>query len=321
MAGITQTVERLERKQAAMAQDLEALRSSADAALAGVNELRSLVGPRFDEIEVKLRPMFPFDTERWAIRVRDGYVLVPQAEPALALMVANATSAGLEAGTRRVMKALIAPGMGVVDVGANIGLLTLAAASAAGPSGRVFAFEPEERPRTCLADTLRMNGLSWVELRSEAVGRQPGRLAFHISPIIGHSSLYELPQAEQAGQREVQVDVIDLDRAIPEGVAIDVVKIDVEGAELDVLAGMSRILSQNRDIAIIAEFGPSHLARVGTTPQAWFAAFAAAGFNPLAIDESTGVCRPTSPAELQELESINLAFVRPGGAAAAKLAS
>lgn len=309
----------IETRQAGHAAALAQLEAQLLAGHRDVRSLLSIVGPRFDELEIKVRPLITFDAESYAVRLADGYAMVPRDEPSFALQVVNAPSGGLESGTRRVLQALALPGMTVADVGANVGLLTLALARATGPGGRVFAFEPEPRPLRQLEKTIALNGLSWVATRAVAAGARRGRATFHMSPIIGHSSLYELPAAEQAGERTLEVEVWPLDEAIPLGTPLDVVKIDVEGAELDVLAGMAGRLQANRDIALVAEFGPSHLERIGIAPRTWWDAFKAHGFTAFEIEEPTGLCRPIALKAALARESVNLAFVRKGGAAQARL--
>jgi FkbM family methyltransferase len=275
-----------------------------------LSRLPGLFGPRFDELEIKARPLIAYDAESTAIRMRDGYVMAPSNLPTFVTMLANATSRGLEPGTGDVLRRLVQPGMVVADVGANIGLLTLVLAWAAGPGGQVIAFEPEAIPRSNLEKMKHLNGLSWVEVRDQAVGAEAGQLTFHVSDIIGHSSLYALPEAEEA--RTIQVEVVRLDDVAP-AKRMDVVKIDVEGAELDVLAGMSGLIAKNKDLAIVAEFGPEHLTRVGQTPAQWFKAFADAGFKAYIIDEATGAAEPTSAKAAAKVVSANIAFVRAGG--------
>lgn len=287
-----------------------------DRTLDELARLPGVFGPRFDELEIKQRPLIAYDDESMAIRMRDGYVLAPRALPTFVTMLANATSKGLEPGTGDVLRRLVQPGMVVADVGANIGLLTLLLAWAAGPGGKVIAFEPEAVPRANLEKMKHLNGLAWVEVRDQAVGEKPGRLTFHVSDIIGHSSLYALPEAEEA--RTVEVEVVRLDDVAPRG-RMDVVKIDVEGAELDVLAGMKGLIARNPDLAIVAEFGPEHLKRVGQTPVQWFKAFADVGFKAYMIDEATSACAPTSAKAAAKVVSANIAFVRAGGDAERRL--
>jgi len=285
-------------------------------ALDDLARLPGLFGPRFDELEIKARPLIHYDAESTAIRMRDGYILAPTALPTFVTMLANATSRGLEPGTGDVLRRLVQPGMVVADVGANIGMLTLVMAWAAGPGGRVISFEPEAVPRSNLEKMRHLNGLSWVEVRDQAVGAQAGQLTFHVSDIIGHSSLYALPETE--GSREIQVEVVRLDAVAP-AQRMDVVKIDVEGAELDVLAGMSGLIAKNKDLAIVAEFGPEHLKRVGQTPAQWFKAFTDAGFKAYMIDEATGAVQPTNAKAAAKVVSANIAFVRAGGDAEKRL--
>lgn len=287
-----------------------------DQAYGELTALPALFGPRFDELEIKQRPLIHYDAESTAIRMRDGYVMAPTALPTFVTMLANATSKGLEPGTSDVLRRLVQPGMVVADVGANIGLLTLVMAWAAGPAGKVIAFEPEAVPRSNLEKMKHLNGLSWVEVRDQAVGEKAGQLTFHVSDIIGHSSLYALPETE--GSREIQVEVVRLDDVAP-AKRMDVVKIDVEGAELDVLAGMKGVIAKNPDLAIVAEFGPEHLKRVGQTPAQWFKAFADAGFKAYIIDEATSAAEPTSAKAAAKVVSANIAFVRAGGDAEKRL--
>jgi FkbM family methyltransferase len=299
-----------------MTAQLAHVQSRGDQAYDDLARLPGLFGPRFDELEIKARPLIHYDADSTAIRMRDGYVLAPTALPTFVTMLANATSRGLEPGTGDVLRRLVQPGMVVADVGANIGLLTLVLAWSTGPTGKVFAFEPEAVPRSNLEKMKHLNGLAWVEVRDQAVGETPGRLTFHVSDIIGHSSLYALPEAEAA--RTVEVEVVRLDDVAPKG-RMDVVKIDVEGAELDVLAGMKGLIGKNPDLAIVAEFGPEHLKRVGQTPAQWFKAFADAGFKAYIIDEATGAAEPTSAKAAAKVVSANIAFVRAGGDAEKRL--
>ena len=72
---------------------------------------------------------------------------------------------------------------------------------------------------------------------------------------------------------------------------VDVIKIDVEGAELAVLEGMTRVMAENPELSIIAEFGPSHLRMADVEPGEWLSAFQNRGFDPFVIDELSGECR------------------------------
>lgn len=317
--GLALRLDDLERRQGAQGEALKRLQTVAGHQTDQLDTAIGILGPRFDELEIKARPLIPFDQDSWAVRVADGYLMLPRAEAVFTVMVANAGSGGLEPGVRRVLQALLPPGGRAADVGANVGLLTLAMARAVGPGGRVWAFEPEARSRRQLEKTLHLNGLAQVALSEAAVSAEAGRLTFHESPVIGHSSLYALPDVEEAAATLVEVPVVRLDDVVPEDERLDLVKIDVEGAELDVLRGMERLLRANPDLAVVAEYGPSHLARVGIAPADWFAAFAVHGLEPRLIGEPDGATAATGAQALAGVESANLVFVRPGGRADGRL--
>jgi FkbM family methyltransferase len=315
---------RLERALVTLQRELDTAHGARQTALFAhidrrIDGLAGLFGPRFDEIELKSRPLIDIDADTVAIRMGEGYVMAPKSQPLFVLMLADATTGGLEPGTRKVLKRLIEPGMRVADVGANVGLLTLVCARATGADGRVWSFEPEPGPRALAAKMKQANGLSWVTLEDCAIGREAGTLTFNVSPVIGHSSLYDLPADEMKQVTRIKVPVRPLDEAIGAGQRLDVVKIDVEGAELDVLAGMQGLLKANRDIALVVEYGPSHLDRVGVARKDWFKAFTAGGREAYAISEETGAVSACTAASLGDIESVNVVFVRKGGAAAARL--
>lgn len=145
---------------------------------------------------------------------------------------------------------LLRPGQTVVDVGANVGLYTLAAARAVGPGGRVVAFEPEPRNCARLQRNVEANGHANVTVVQAAVGEASGRARLYLGGDSGVHSLL----AERAGGPAVEVEVVALDEYCErEGLVPDVVKVDAEGAELAVLRGLRRTLRRAGGIAVVCE--------------------------------------------------------------------
>jgi FkbM family methyltransferase len=275
-------------------------------------ESGQLLHTKIDDMGLRSRGLVRIDSNTFAMRTYDGFVFIPRSDHLLLLYLLDAGPAGLEPGTRRVLTKILGPGMTFVDVGAHIGLLTLAGARSVGNSGRVFALEPGPAAFDALCQTIAMSGLAAnIQAKRQAVGARQERRKFYIRSVIGHSSLTPSTLLEAAIE-EVEIDVSPLDDIVPEGEHVDLVKIDVEGAELAVLAGMTRIIAENPQVAIIAEYGPSHLQSTGISPEIWFASFRDRGFESFSIDERNGECRPVEIRELIDVDSVNILFGSPG---------
>lgn len=154
--------------------------------------------------------------------------------------VAGASTAGCwigsyEADHQAAIARLVAPGMVVYDVGANVGFYTLAAARIVGPSGHVFAFEPEARNVGLLRRHVALNQLRNVTIVQAAVGEREG--------LVGFAG--EREQGRVTDQGDFLVPALSLDGFIASGrPAPDFVKMDVEGAEAMALAGAARLLQR-----------------------------------------------------------------------------
>lgn len=166
--------------------------------------------------------------------------------------------------------------------------------------------EPVPRLADLLRRTMVLNHIDWVEVHECAAGDAEGTARFALSAQTRHSSLF--PTGDTV--REIDVRVRPLDALIPPRTRINVVKIDVEGAELQIWRGMGRIVADNPGAAILLEFGPSHLQRVSTSIADWFAEITAAGHTPWEIDEETGRLRPLRTAEIDEMFSFNVLLLR-----------
>jgi FkbM family methyltransferase len=153
---------------------------------------------------------------------------------------------------------LIRPNDIVWDIGANIGLFTFAAAACAGHDGRVFAFEPD----TWLVQILRKSVSAQPETSSPvtivpaAIASDPSLRQFMIaSRSRASNALSGYGRSQTGGGREIQTIVaLSLDWLAEKLPPPNVIKCDVEGAEIEVFSGQSRILSDIRPV-IICEVG------------------------------------------------------------------
>lgn len=138
----------------------------------------------------------------------------------------------------------------VFDVGANVGFYTLLASVLVGEEGRVFAFEPVPRNLLYLGEHLRLNGLGNVTVLEAAVLDRAGTARFDDS--LGAST----GRVSSRGNLEVlavSLDELIAARRIP---FPDFIKIDVEGAELQVLCGARSLLREARPTLFLATHSP-----------------------------------------------------------------
>lgn len=244
------------------------------------------------------------------VRTAVGYVLCAADDHALLAILLEAGE--LEPGVRLLIERTLRPGDVFVDVGANVGMHTVAAARAVQRQGRVIAFEPSETTARLLARTVWLNGFEGlVDVRQAAVSSHGGVQDLHIGRTSGHNSLFQLPENDSAGLPPMRVQLVTIDEVLPAGSRVDLFKVDVEGAELDVLQGSTRALADNPDAGLIVEFGRSHLQRTGQTTADWLAAFHRLGLEHRMVDAVTGALVAVTEEQLTTTESANLLFARP----------
>jgi FkbM family methyltransferase len=250
------------------------------------------------------------------VKTEAGYILCSDSD--LSVLSTLVDTGDLERGTRLLIESLLRPGDVFVDVGANIGMHTLAAGRAMAGQGTMIAFEPFGPTCRLLEKSVWINGFGPItRIHGCAVSDREDAVPLYLGASSGHHSLIALNHA--AASDQVQVRTVRLDDVIEPQLNVSLLKIDAEGAELEVLAGAAATIHGNPDIAVIAEFGPSHLHRSGQLATAWLAAFEAFGFEYRAIDPSSGALVRRSLDELQALDSTNLFFARPGSAAWTKV--
>ena len=134
------------------------------------------------------------------------------------------------------MRRYLRAGDAVLDVGANIGVYSLLAASCVGPSGRVLAFEPGPEAHRRLTENLRINQLETVQVHACALGDRCGVVNF-----LNQCDTTNRMQTEaDTGKSVASVAVARLDNIVEEKCAMG--KMDIEGAEPIALRGAERML-------------------------------------------------------------------------------
>ena len=166
---------------------------------------------------------------------------------------------GFEAAEIAYLSARVERGSVVIDVGANVGLFTVALAGVVGPSGKVLAVEPNPATVSRLRKNVSLNHLTNVEIHSVAAGvvQGVGTLLLASDPAFASTARV---RAELATGEAVRVPVARIDDMLlaQDLGRVSVIKIDVEGDELAVLGGSEEILGR---------CGPMLLVEANSEPQ------------------------------------------------------
>ncbi|MDW8337995.1 MAG: FkbM family methyltransferase [Thermoleophilia bacterium] len=155
------------------------------------------------------------------------------------------------------------PGMTVLDVGAHIGTYTVLASQAGGPDGCVVAFEPGRRALRYLRRHLRWNGARGNTLVVEcALGSETGVVTYYEHPMEASGEAGLLPKPAHRATKVVTSTVdVEVERR---SLRPSLIKVDVEGWELDVLHGADRVLERHRP-ALLLSLHPEELGDRGVS--------------------------------------------------------
>jgi FkbM family methyltransferase len=191
-----------------------------------------------------------------------------------------------------VFRDRLRPGMHVIDLGANIGYYAMLAAARVGPTGQVSAFEPDPANAELLARSAAANGFGNIALFNCAAAAATGVVELALDDSNGR-----LVGAGTPGARRVQA--VALDNLLGPGHRVELIKMDIEGAEGLALDGMERLLRARRP-TLICEFSPPALRAVSRIePEAFLDRLRGLGYELLVIDRAMGLSpRPESNAEV-----------------------
>ncbi|HYZ74867.1 MAG TPA: FkbM family methyltransferase [Chthoniobacterales bacterium] len=173
------------------------------------------------------------------------------------------------------LKRFVRPDWRIGDIGANQGVYTLFFSSLA-RLGYVYAFEPDPCLFASLEENVRRNGANNVRLFEAAAARHATRLS--LQPGLFNRGDNQILRAGRSSTGTIDVEAISLDEAIPEQ-RLDLLKIDVQGYEVEVLKGAQRILEINPHLLIYIEFWPHGLRKAGSDPEEMLDILHKAGFS------------------------------------------
>lgn len=146
----------------------------------------------------------------------------------------------------------IKPGMHIVDIGAHIGLFSAIASALTGKTGKIICFEPTPGTYAVLRNTLRLNKCANVTAVQAAVSNTEGEAVFYIADVEGCNSNSLVKNKEEGKASGYPVKLVTIDKMV-EGYSLrpSLIKIDAEGAELDVLKGGGKTFNTLKPMLIV----------------------------------------------------------------------
>ncbi len=187
--------------------------------------------------------------------------------------------------TTDLIQTLLQEGMTFVDVGAHVGLFALPAANWVGPKGRVVAFEPHPDNFAMLQQNSNANELtSIIAANQSAVSDVTTTVHLHMSTFnTGDHQLFH-----QGTRNTIEVQCTTLDAYFSAGEKVDVIKMDVQGAEAAAFRGMQRVLQDNQAVKVIWELSPAQLKDAGSSAGELLDWLDELGFAFTIVDDTTG---------------------------------
>ncbi len=201
-----------------------------------------------------------------------------------------------EPGSTKICKKFIRPGMNVLDIGADVGYYSRLFSELTGPQGRVWAFEPFPASFSLLKKNTELSRYQNIFPIKKAVSDVSGNKKFFAGTKPGKHTFYDIskinPKYSAKDNLTVQSTTID-DFLSKEGnPPINFIKMDIEGAEPEALAGMRDTVSRSKNLAMIVEFNVKALLHLaGKDPSLFLKDLENMGFK-ISVILSDGKLKP-----------------------------
>ena len=178
------------------------------------------------------------------------------------------------------MRKLIQPKETVLDIGAQMGLMTKLFSDLVGLEGKVYSFEPTPSTYRLLQKTISINHLSQVVSVNKAVAEKEGKTNFNIFETEASAGNSLAINTSKLQTKAIEVDLISVDGFVSEKPIdkVEFIKIDTEGAELAVLKGAEKTIQRDRPNILLA-LHPKMLNNLGDSLEDVFDLCAAHRYN------------------------------------------
>ena len=163
-----------------------------------------------------------------------------------------------------IFRSKVKPGMTIIDIGANLGYYTAIASRLTGDKGLVIAFEPEPNFFKLLSRNISRNNLNNVACFELAIAEKNGLTDLYLSSENkGHNSIIRSEELKTS----VMVKTTTLDDFLvsQKSAKVDIIKMDIEGAEILALEGMRETLTKHLPLLFL-EFSPHSIIKINRNP-------------------------------------------------------
>jgi FkbM family methyltransferase len=215
-----------------------------------------------------------------------------------------------ERGTLSVIQNVLKPGDRFVDIGANVGLMTLVAAKTIGAGGRVDSFEPLPEIRRLLELSIEQNRFSNIFLHELALGSAPSRMAIHRHPEVNRGSASLAWTSQENDSLDICLETLDRTIYNLSSQPIAMMKIDVEGWELEVLRGGISTLAREPQPVLCIEFSRLHPLQ-GGKPEDMIEFLSKLGYQPYRLQKSKSAPSPLISVNIENIPDHDNLFFFP----------
>lgn len=193
------------------------------------------------------------------------------------------------------INSVVHPGMTFLDIGANIGLHTNVAASLVGDNGRVIAIEPQSTVRALLQENISLNQFDNVEIISCALGKEQGEGDIYIVNAHNDGQSTLIPDSSETTCPSEKVKICTVNSVMHDCniQKVDIVKIDVEGAEMEVLKGGREFFRNSSTKYMFIECVDQHLRRFDSSSEELITWLHSEGYRTYGLIK--GCWRPLKP--------------------------
>jgi FkbM family methyltransferase len=202
----------------------------------------------------------------------------------------------MEPFTRKVFIDLIKPGMVVLDIGSCLGLYSVLSARRLDGKGKVYSIEPDYRNYEYLVKNINQNNLSHMIIPvDKALSDKSETITFNLGSGMRTGSSRYIKLNKRNTDGSIQVEAISLDDFLDKDICADVIKMDVEGSEIDALDGMKDLIKRSLDkLIMIVECNPKTLYFGGASPEKLIDKLRSLSLEVMILDEDNKILSPVT---------------------------